>query len=102
MLAAVRQFFGQRGYLEVETPCLSRDVVVDAWLEPLRLRQSDGDWYLQTSPEAFMKRLLPPVPGRYFRSAACFVAASLGRGTTRNSRCWSGMASERTGVSRCS
>ncbi|MFN9234613.1 MAG: EF-P lysine aminoacylase EpmA [Planctomyces sp.] len=78
MLAAVRQFFGQRGYLEVETPCLSRDVVVDAWLEPLRLRQSDGDWYLQTSPEAFMKRLLAAGAGSIFQISRVFRGGEFG------------------------
>ena len=78
MLSAVRAFFGQRGYLEVETPCLSRDVVVDAWLEPMRLRQSDGDWYLQTSPEAFMKRLLASGTGSIFQVSRVFRSGEFG------------------------
>lgn len=58
MLRAVRAFFDARGYLEVETPCLSRDIVIDAWLEPFELQIGRDRWFLQTSPEAGMKRLL--------------------------------------------
>jgi len=60
MLRSVREFFAARGYLEVETPCLSRDVVLDAWVEPFRVPGggTEQDRFLQTSPEAFMKRLL--------------------------------------------
>lgn len=78
MLAAVRQFFAARGYLEVETPCLSRDVVVDAWLEPLKVRQGEQDWYLQTSPEAFMKRLLAAGTGSIFQISRVFRAGECG------------------------
>ncbi|MFM7864428.1 MAG: EF-P lysine aminoacylase EpmA [Planctomycetaceae bacterium] len=78
MLASVRQFFTARGYLEVETPCLSRDVVVDAWLEPLKVRQGEQDWYLQTSPEAFMKRLLAAGAGSIFQISRVFRAGECG------------------------
>jgi lysyl-tRNA synthetase class 2 len=40
--------------LEVETPILSADTVVDRHLDPFRVQ----DWWLQTSPEFGMKRLL--------------------------------------------
>ena len=79
MLAAVREFFGRHNYLEVETPCLSRDVVVDAWLDPLRVQQSGTDWYLQTSPEAFMKRLLAAGSGSIFQVGRVFRGGELGQ-----------------------
>ena len=53
MLRAIREFFRDRGYLEVETPCLSRDIVLDAWLEPFALDIRGTRWFLQTSPEAY-------------------------------------------------
>lgn len=60
MLRALRAFFDSRGLLEVETPVLSADTVVDRHLDPFRVatvRPGDPCW-LQTSPEFGMKRLL--------------------------------------------
>jgi len=66
LLKRVRQFFDDRGFLEVETPILSHDVVVDRHLDPLRVtlfvdprqpEQGETLW-LQTSPEFGMKRLV--------------------------------------------
>ena len=58
LLAAVREFFVKHGYWECETPVLSRDVVVDANIHPLSTQVCGEKMYLQTSPEAGMKRLL--------------------------------------------
>ncbi len=72
LLAEVRRHFHAGGYWEVETPLLSQEVIIDAHLEPfailepaLEMSQSvDGfdsgkaPLFLQTSPEAAMKRLL--------------------------------------------
>lgn len=60
----MRTFFDERGFLEVETPLLSADVVVDRHLEPIEARLRTGaargerQMFLQTSPEFAMKRLL--------------------------------------------
>ena len=77
MLRNLRQSFEQRGFLEVETPLLSMDTVVDRHLEPLSVElpgiEAPRRW-LQTSPEFSMKRLLaagaPAIYqiGRAFRS----------------------------------
>ncbi len=66
LLRTLRRFFDDRGFLEVETPILSRDSVIDEHLDPLRVtlftdpREPDrGETlWLQTSPEFAMKRLL--------------------------------------------
>lgn len=60
-------FFDQRGFFEVQPPCLSTDCVIDPYIDPLRvdvrefqLNPSNGQefYFLQTSPEAAMKRML--------------------------------------------
>src|SRR5262245_49748080 len=66
LLEQVRHFFAYRGFLEVETPVLSHDTVVDRHLDPLsvtlfsdpRQPQKGERLWLQTSPEFGMKRLL--------------------------------------------
>ena len=72
MLQAIREFFRQHNYLEVETPCLSRDIVLDAWLDPFSLDRGGEQWFLQTSPEAHMKRLLAAGVGSIFQVGRVF------------------------------
>lgn len=72
MLQAAREFFQRHGYLEVETPLLSRDIVVDAHLHPFAVPVEDGIRYLQTSPEAGMKRLLAWGSGSIFQVTRSF------------------------------
>lgn len=64
LLRRLREFFHEHGFLEVETPVLSADTVVDRHIDPFSLTWSDaagrprGPLWLQTSPEFAMKRLL--------------------------------------------
>lgn len=64
LLQYVRQFFSQRGVIEVDTPLLAQAGVTDVHLDNLTTRLSVGvhgkpqKRYLQTSPEYAMKRLL--------------------------------------------
>ena len=85
MLAQAREFFAARGVLEVETPLLSRGVVVDRHLEPPICSYSpsadaEGEsLYLQTSPEAAMKRLLAAGMGSIYQVSHAFRGGERGR-----------------------
>ena len=86
LLKQVRQFFDSRGFLEVETPVLSHDVVVDRHLDPLRVtlfsdpREPDrGETlWLQTSPEFAMKRLLAAGATAIFQVSKAFRGGEVG------------------------
>lgn len=81
LLRSIRDFFDQAGYFEVETPLLSADTVVDAWLEPFVAEwlPLGCDWrsqgtsrYLQTSPEFAMKRLMAAGAGAIYQLGKVF------------------------------
>lgn len=81
VVASIRAFLGARGYLEVETPLLSRDVVVDTHLDPFWLdlptSEKTSRFFLQTSPEFAMKRLLAAGSGSIFQIAHAFRAGEV-------------------------
>jgi len=63
LLRRLRKFFDRHGFLEVETPVLSADTVVDRHLDPFPIEVPGNTdkprrMWLQTSPEFAMKRLL--------------------------------------------
>ena len=63
LLRRLRSYFEQRGFMEVITPILSEDTIVNRYLEPIpvsvqRVPNRYQTYYLQTSPEFCMKRLL--------------------------------------------
>lgn len=68
MIAAVRAFFVGRGYLEVETPCRIPAPIPEADIFP----QPSGGWFLQTSPEVCMKRLVARGFPRIFQICKAF------------------------------
>jgi lysyl-tRNA synthetase class 2 len=65
-LRRIRNFFRERNFVEVQTPVLSADTVVDLHVEPIAVTDSslpqtqhgNRTYYLRTSPEFAMKRLL--------------------------------------------
>jgi elongation factor P--(R)-beta-lysine ligase len=75
-LAAVRSFFTDRGFLEIETPLL----VPAPGLEiHIRAVPAAGDRWLITSPEYQMKRLLAGGLQRIFTLCKCFRAGEEGQ-----------------------
>jgi lysyl-tRNA synthetase class 2 len=87
LLERTRTFFRARGFLEVETPLLSQDVVVDRHLDPLRVTLPDDPrrpdvgrpMWLQTSPEFAMKRLMAAGGEALFQMTRAFRGAEQGR-----------------------
>ena len=88
LLAAIRSFFDSDGYFEVDTPLLSADIVVDAWLEPFvadwipdatNWRKNGQPRYLQTSPEFAMKRLLAAGADSIYQLGKVFRNGEIGR-----------------------
>lgn len=68
ILSAIRGFFSARGYLEVETPIRIPAPAPEAHIDAV----PSGSWFLQTSPELCMKRLLAAGCERIFQICKCF------------------------------
>lgn len=64
LLQALRSYFERLDFLEVQPPILCSEFVIDRHIDPIQLQMKhpethfDAIWYLQSSPEAAMKRLL--------------------------------------------
>ena len=75
MVQAIRKFFVEKGYLEVETPHIipapPPEIHIDA--------TNTGAGYLHTSPEVCMKRLLAAGFPKIFQICRCFRADERGR-----------------------
>ncbi len=81
--ARVREFFDRQGFLEVETPILSADTVVDRHLDPFGLEVdlpggARKRLWLQTSPEFGMKRLLAAGAPSIYQIARVFRCGERG------------------------
>lgn len=81
LLACARRFFAERGVLEVETPILSAAAVSDPQIESLTTEVAgiDGRFYMSTSPEYAMKRLLASGSGDIYQVCKVFRDAERGR-----------------------
>jgi len=70
MIQSIRQFFISRDYLEIETPDRVPTLAPEAHIDPVT---SEG-WFLHTSPELCMKRMLAAGYPRIFQITKCFRA----------------------------
>lgn len=70
----LRQFFVERNYCEVETPALARHTVTDVFIDSFACHNpiDEQKYYLQTSPEFYMKRLLAAGSGPIFQISKAF------------------------------
>jgi lysyl-tRNA synthetase class 2 len=80
MLARARDFFAGRGVLEVETPILNSAGTCDPQIESLTTEVAGGGrYYLGTSPEFAMKRLLASGSGDIYQVCKVFRDGERGR-----------------------
>ncbi|WP_306534642.1 EF-P lysine aminoacylase EpmA [Geobacter sp.] len=75
IIQEIRRFFIEGGYLEVETPLRIPAPAPESHIDPV---PADG-WFLQTSPEICMKRMLAAGYGRLFQICHCWRAGERGR-----------------------
>jgi len=70
LLQSIRNFFISKHYLEVNTPCRIPSPIPEAFIDSF----CSENWYLQTSPEINMKKLIASGLPRIFQICACFRA----------------------------
>lgn len=68
ILHEIRKFFIDQAYLEVETPCRIPAPAPEAYINAI----ASGSWFLHTSPELCMKRLLAAGYGKIFQICRCW------------------------------
>lgn len=79
IISLIREFFSKRGYLEVETPIMAHYGITDVYLNNIKAIFQKKEYFLQTSPEYHMKRLLAAGSGPIFQLARVFRDDELGR-----------------------
>ena len=72
LLATIREFFAERGVLEVDTPLLSQFGVTDPNIELFTVALPNEQRFLQSSPEYAMKRLLASGIGDIYQLGKAF------------------------------
>jgi lysyl-tRNA synthetase class 2 len=75
VLQAIRSFFIADGFVEVETPVRIPAPALEDYIDAFAC----GEWYLRTSPELHMKRLLAAGMTRIFQMGSCFRSGEKGQ-----------------------
>jgi lysyl-tRNA synthetase class 2 len=75
VLDSIRAFFKKEGFLEVETPLLVPQAAPEQFIAPFTV----NGWFLSTSPEMHMKRLLAAGYGNVFQITHCFRKGERGQ-----------------------
>lgn len=79
----IRQFFSERNILEVETPLLCQHTITDIYIESFKTEYQSApikkSYFLQTSPEYAMKRLLTHGIGAIYQICKAFRQGDFGR-----------------------
>ena len=79
LLGRIRAFFAERGVFEVETPALSTAGISDPAIESVTADLGGRHYWLHTSPEYAMKRLLAAGVGDCYQVCRVFRDGELGR-----------------------
>lgn len=89
----LRAYFDERGFIEVNPPCLLPECIVDAYIDPMEVSpqtidtprhrvegvvEQPANWFLQTSPELAMKRLLAGGSGSIYALSPVFRGHEFG------------------------
>ena len=76
LLKRLREFFYKHGFIEVETPLLSDEVIPELHIEPIETQSRE---FLQASPELHMKRLVAAGAQAIFQVTRSFRSGEHGR-----------------------
>ena len=85
LMRRIRNFFNDRGILEVDTPAMSPASITDTYIQPFITHYvgpgaaQGKTLYLITSPEFHMKRLLAAESGPIYQICHCFRNEEAGR-----------------------
>jgi lysyl-tRNA synthetase class 2 len=70
LIQSIRNYFVSKHFLEITTPCRIPSPIPEAFIDSIRTE----NWYLQTSPEINMKKLIASGLPRIFQICPCFRA----------------------------
>lgn len=79
LLKQLRDFFANKNVLEVQTPLLCKTTITAPYLHSFVTKYNAENWYLQTSPEFAMKKLLASESGDIFQICKAFRDEEFGK-----------------------